>query len=82
MKQDFIFFLFKILFIFIARDVYKLLKSLKISKKVNTPMQLASAINFKKNKVSGLKIKNIGEKILKKTIKELDNLIINEFKKT
>ena len=64
------------------KDVYKLLKSLKISKKVNTPMQLASAINFKKNKVSGLKIKNIGEKILKKTIKELDKLRINEFKKT
>ena len=64
------------------KDVYKLLKSLKISKKVNTPKQLASAINFNKNKVSGLKIKNIGEKILKKTIKELDKLIINEFKKT
>ena len=45
-------------------------------------MQLASSINFKKNNVSGLKIKNIGEKILKKTIKELDKLIINEFKKT
>ena len=64
------------------KDVYKLLNSLKISKKVNTPMELASSINFQKNNVSGLKIKNIGEKILKKTIKELDKLIINEFKKT
>ena len=30
----------------------------------------------------GQKIKNIGEKILKKIIKELDKLINNEFKKT
>ena len=64
------------------KDVYKLLRSLKISKKVNTPFQLASSINFNKNNVSGLKIKNIGEKILKKTIKELDKLTTNEFKKT
>ena len=64
------------------KDVYKLLKSLKISKKVNTPIQLASSINFNKNNVSGFKIKNIGEKILKKTVKELDKLTTNEFKKT
>ena len=49
------------------KDVYKLLKSLNISKKINTPKQLASSINFfKKNKNIGKKIKNIGEKILKK----------------
>ena len=30
----------------------------------------------------GQKIKNIGEKILKKIIKKLDKLINNEFKKT
>ena len=29
-----------------------------------------------------MKIKNIGEKILKGTIKELDNIIKNEIKKT
>ena len=29
-----------------------------------------------------MKIKNIGDKILKKTIKELDKYILNEFKKT
>ena len=34
------------------------------------------------NKNIGIKIENIGEKILKKTIKELDCLINNEFKKT
>ncbi len=64
------------------QDVYKLLKLLNISKKINTSSQLASSIVFKKNKNSGKKIKNIGKKILKKTINELDNLINNEFKKT
>ena len=54
------------------KDVYKLLNRLKISKKIKTPTELASSIIFKKNKASGIKIKNIGEKILKKTIKELD----------
>jgi len=64
------------------KDVYKLLKDFKISKQINTPIQLASSIIFKKNKHSGSRIKNIGDKILKKTIKELDNLFNNEFKKT
>ncbi len=64
------------------KDVYKLLKALEISKQINTPTQLASSIVFKKNKNSGYRIKNIGDKILKKTIKELDNLFNNEFKKT
>ncbi len=64
------------------KDVYRLLKAFKISKKISTPKQLASAITFKKNKLIGVKIKNIGEKILKKTIKELDYFISDEFKKT
>ena len=64
------------------KDIYKLLKSLNISKKIYTPEQLAKSIVFKKNKRKGNKIKNIGEKILKKTIKELDSAIKNEFKKT
>ena len=63
-------------------DVYKLLKKLKVSKKIITSKQLASSIIFNKNKKIGVKIKNIGEKILKVTIKELDNLINNEFEKT
>ena len=50
--------------------------------KVHSPEQLASLIKFKKNKNTGMKIKNIGDKILKKTIKELDKYILNEFKKT
>ena len=64
------------------KDVYKLLKSFKVSKKINTPKQLASEIIFVKNKSKGVKIKNIGKKILDKTIKELDKLIKNDFKKT
>ena len=64
------------------KDVYKLLGSLNISKKISNPKKLASSIVFKKSKYSGLKIKNIGEKILKKTISKLDYLIKNEFKKT
>ena len=64
------------------KDVYKLLKGLKISKKITTPKKLADSITFKKNKKSGTKIKKIGGIILKKTIKELDNLINDEFKKT
>jgi len=64
------------------KDVYQLLNSLKVSKKIQTPRELASSITFKKNKIIGNKIKNIGQNILKKTIKELDYFIINEFKKT
>ncbi len=64
------------------KDVYNFLKILKISKKINSPNQLASSITFDRNKDNGKKIKDIGEKILKKTIKEIDNLIINEHKKT
>ena len=64
------------------KDVYKLLKSLSISEKVNSPKELASLIIFKKNRNTAKIIKNIGQKILKKTIKELDKLIINELKET
>ena len=64
------------------RDVYKLLKLLKVSKKINSPKQLASSIIFKKNIKKGVKIKNIGENILKKTINELNKFINNEYEKT
>jgi len=63
-------------------DVYKALSSLKASKKITTPNELASLIIFKRNKNLGSKIKKIGGKILKETINELDKLINNEFKKT
>tara|TARA_Y100000389_G_scaffold142250_1_gene140240 strand:- start:13 stop:1263 length:1251 start_codon:yes stop_codon:yes gene_type:complete len=64
------------------QDVYKLLKLFKISKKINSFKELAHSISFKKDKKSAKKIKNIGKTILKKTIKEIENLINNEFKKT
>ena len=64
------------------RDVYKLLKSLKISKKIYTSKDLASSVTFRKNTIIGNKIKNIGQNILKKTIKEIDYFIIDESKKT
>ena len=64
------------------KDVYKLLRSHNLSKKIFTPKQLAASIIFRKNIKSGIIIKNIGEKILKKTINELDKHIVNEFKKT
>ena len=64
------------------KDIYKLLKTLKVSKKIYTPKQLASSIIFKKNKSIGNIIKKIGKNILKNIIKELDKIFINEFKKT
>ena len=64
------------------KDVYKNLSNLKISKKINSSKELASAIIFNRNKKLGDKIKKIGAKILKETINDLDKLIKNEFKKT
>ena len=64
------------------KDVYKALSSLKASKKITSPNELASLIIFKRKKNLGSKIKKIGGKILKETINELDKLINNEFKKT
>ena len=64
------------------KEVYKTLSFLKISKKISTAKELASFIRFKKNKDKAKKIKKIGRKILKETIKDLDKLINNEFKKT
>ena len=60
----------------------KYLKSVNISKKIITPNNLATEIVFKKNKRIGRKLKIIGDKILKKTIKELDKYIFDEVKKT
>ncbi len=64
------------------KDVYKLLKTLNVSKKITTPKELANSIIFKKNNKIGIKINKIGAIILKKTIKELDSLINDELKKT
>ena len=64
------------------KDVYKLLKSLKISKKIKTYNSLASSIRFKKHANKAMKIDKIGKIILKKTINEIDFQIKNEIKKT
>ena len=64
------------------KDVYKLLKTLNVSKKIKSSKELALSITFKRNKKIGSKIKFIGKNILKKTINELDSIIKNEIKKT
>ena len=64
------------------KDVYKLLNYLGISKRIYSSKRLASSVSFVKNKKGGKLITNIGEKILKKTIKELNNHIFNDFEKT
>ena len=64
------------------KDVYKLLKTLNVSKKIKSSKELASSITFKRNTKIGGKIKFIGKNILKKTINELDSIIENEIKKT
>ena len=64
------------------KDVYKLLNSLNISKKVSNYRELASSISFLRNQKIGLKISKIGKIILKNTLKEIDTQIKNEFKKT
>ena len=64
------------------KDVYKLLNSLNISKKVSNYHELASSISFLRNQKIGLKISKIGKIILKNTLKEIDIQIKNEFKKT
>ena len=63
------------------KDVYKLLNNLNTSKKIKSINELTSSISFKKNMNIGKKIKIIGEKILKETIRELDSIINNEVKK-
>tara|TARA_B100000676_G_scaffold115551_1_gene115018 strand:- start:1289 stop:2539 length:1251 start_codon:yes stop_codon:yes gene_type:complete len=64
------------------KDVYKLLNSLKISKKISTYNSLASSIIFKKRLNKATKINKIGKIILKKTINEINFQIKNEIKKT
>ena len=59
-------------------DIYKLLKSLKISKEVKKAEQIAQNITFKKDIKKSKKIRNFGNIILKKTIQELNREIYNE----
>ena len=64
------------------RDIFKLLITLKISKKITSTRQLISAITFKKDMGRAFKVKKIGVLILKKAIKELEIYINNDPKKT
>ena len=63
-------------------EIYKLLNSLKISTKINTSKEFANQVIFKKNMKKVLKIRKLGNVILKKTLKELNQLISYENKKT
>ncbi len=58
------------------KEIYKLLSKLKISKKISTPNQFEKSIEFKKNKKNLNKIKKLGISILKKTLQELNGLIL------
>ena len=59
-------------------DIYKLLKSLKISKEVKKAEQIAQNMTFKKDIKKSKKIRSFGNIILKKTIQELNREIYNE----
>ena len=60
------------------KEVYKYLNTLKISSKVNSVMECANSIIFKKNMKKVKKMEALGRTILKKTLKELDKSINNE----
>src|SRR5210317_590991 len=57
------------------RDIYKYLHELKIAKKVNSISDLISRIEFRKNYTNAVKLNQLGNKIYKQTIKELDSHI-------
>src|SRR5210317_1645665 len=57
------------------RDIYKYLHELKIAKKVNSISDLISGIEFRKNYTNAVKLNQLGNKIYKQTIKELDSHI-------
>ena len=64
------------------KDVFRLLKSLNVSKEIKSIKKLVSSITFKKNLKGTVKIKKIGRLIQKKAIKELKQFIDNAPKKT
>ncbi len=60
------------------KDIYRLLKSLKISNQVGKIEQIVNNITFKKNSNKSKKIHNFGNAIFKKTIYELNQKINDE----
>jgi len=57
------------------KDVYSKLHKLKISKEINSEITLRNNIKFKKNYSNTYKLKKIGNKIYKETIKEINSHI-------
>jgi 3-deoxy-D-manno-octulosonic-acid transferase len=54
------------------QDIYKYLHELKIAKKVSSVSDLASKIKFRKNYTNSIQLKQLSNKIYKKTVQELD----------
>ena len=63
-------------------EIYKMLSLSKISRQIKTPKQFANQVTFVKDMKKVSKIKKLGEKIFKKTLKELNKSINHETKKT
>jgi len=59
------------------KEVYNYLKKLKLSSLVNNSEQLAKSINFKSSNKQAIKIKKLGNKILRNATTELNTLIKN-----
>ena len=55
---------------------------MRVSKIIKSPRDLISNISFVRNMSAAKKIKSFGEKIFRDTIKDLDEIILNEIKKT
>ncbi len=64
------------------KDVYAFLKSLKVSKKINNPIQFANEVIFKKKMKKVKKIQKLGNLIFKNTLNKLGKTINYETKKT
>ena len=59
------------------KEVYNYLKKLKLSRLVDSSEQLAKSIKFKSSNKKAIKIKKLGDMILKNTTAELNTLIKN-----
>ena len=62
------------------KDVYAFLKSLKVSKKINNPIQFANEVIFKKKMKKVKKIQKLGNLIFKNTLNKLGKTINYENK--
>ena len=60
------------------KEVYHHLNFLRISSKINSPLQCANSVIFKKNMRKVKKMKSLGKNILKNTLNELNKSLHNE----